>query len=68
MFVTSYKQTATPDAPDTADLSGQEREDLTRGERLKTDLKEKWATMRAAEHFEVEDRHIRRVVSPRDKR
>jgi hypothetical protein len=61
MFVSSYKQTATPDAPS---LEKQERKDLARGEHLKTDLKEKWATTRAAEHFEVADRTIRRAVSP----
>jgi hypothetical protein len=61
MFVSSYKQTATPDAPG---LEKQERRDLARGQHLKTDLKEKWATERAAERFEVEHRTIRRAVSP----
>ena len=61
MFVGSYKQTATPDTPG---LSKQEREDLTRGEHLKINLKEKWATERAAERFERDDRTIREAVNP----
>jgi hypothetical protein len=69
MFIASYKQTATPAAPR---LSKQEREDLIRGEHLKTDLKEKWAVERAVEHFERDDRTIREAVNPsarsRDKR
>jgi hypothetical protein len=64
MFVSSYKHTATADAPNTADMCDREREDLTRGKRLKTDLKEKWATTRAAEHFERDDRTIREVINP----
>jgi hypothetical protein len=61
MFVSSYKQTVTPES---SDLSRQEREDLTRGKNLKTDLKEKWAVERAAAHFECDDRTIREAVSP----
>jgi hypothetical protein len=69
MFVSSYKQTATPGA---RGLSKQECEELARGTRLKTDLKEKWAVERAAERFERDDRTIREAISPsvrsRDKR
>jgi hypothetical protein len=61
MFVTSYKQTVTPDAPG---LSKQEREDIIRGKRLKTDLKEKWAVIRAAKHFKRDERTIREVINP----
>jgi hypothetical protein len=64
MFVGSYKQTATPDAPDTADMCDKEREDLARGEHLKTDLREKWAVERAVERFERDDRTIREAINP----
>ena len=60
-FVAAYKQTATPDAPG---LDKKEREDLVRGERLKIDLKEKWAVLRAAKHFKRDDRTIREALNP----
>jgi hypothetical protein len=57
MFVTSYKQTATPDADDTADLCDEEREDLRKG------IREKWGIHRASEYFGLDDRTI--AVKPK---
>lgn len=70
-FVAIYKDTATPDAPlkqteepDAQGLNKEERNDLIRGANLKTDLREKWAVRRAAEHFKRDERTIREALNP----
>ena len=63
MFVSSYEQTADPDNF-WGDIEPEERRDLIRGSRLKTDLREKWAVLRAAKHFKRDDRTIREAINP----
>jgi hypothetical protein len=62
-FVATYVATADPENRD-GDLEQSEREDLARGARLKTSLREKWAITRVAEYFGRDERTIREAVNP----
>ena len=62
-FVAAYIATADPENFE-GDIEPGEREDLIRGARLKTSLREKWAVLRAAEYFGRDERTIREAVKP----
>jgi hypothetical protein len=62
-FVAAYIATADAENFD-GDIEPGEREDLRRGARLKTSLREKWAVLRAAEYFGRDERTIREAVKP----
>lgn len=62
-FVAAYIATADPDNF-RGDIEPREREDLIRGAHLKTSLREKWAVLRASEHFGRDERTIREAVKP----
>jgi hypothetical protein len=62
-FVAIYKDTVNPDNFD-GDIEPEGRDDLIRGVTLKTDLREKWAVRRAAEHFRRDERTVREALNP----